>query len=161
MSRSVTLRLLLPGALLATFGCSRDPNVRKQKYFDSGEDYFAEGKYARRTSNIAMPSRSTLISPRLTTSSVKTTSNWESIPRRPETHSHRCPRSRQLRPLPISPTFWSPHRANPENNLKAANAHLDIIRDKLPNAPETHQAWATYDAAQNNIPDAIEKCGKP
>ena len=26
-------------------GCSRDPNVRKQKYFDSGEKYFAEGKY--------------------------------------------------------------------------------------------------------------------
>src|SRR6478752_356120 len=25
--------------------CSRDPNVRKQKYFDSGEKYFAEGKY--------------------------------------------------------------------------------------------------------------------
>ena len=26
-------------------GCSRDPNVRKQKYFDSGEKYFAAGKY--------------------------------------------------------------------------------------------------------------------
>ena len=26
-------------------GCSRDPNVRKQKYFDSGGKYFAEGKY--------------------------------------------------------------------------------------------------------------------
>src|ERR1700687_6189011 len=32
--------------LAATFtGCSRDPNVRKQKYLDSGEKYSAEGKY--------------------------------------------------------------------------------------------------------------------
>src|ERR1035441_4832351 len=47
MSRSVSVRLLLACALMAvTFtGCSRDPNVRKQKYFDSGEKYFAAGKY--------------------------------------------------------------------------------------------------------------------
>ena len=25
--------------------CSLDPNVRKQKYFQSGQDYFAKGKY--------------------------------------------------------------------------------------------------------------------
>ena len=46
MSRFVSLRLFL----LVLFssprsGCSRDPNVRKQKYFDSGEKYFAESKY--------------------------------------------------------------------------------------------------------------------
>src|SRR5262252_7662267 len=26
-------------------GCSRDPNVRKQKYFASGQQYFQQGKY--------------------------------------------------------------------------------------------------------------------
>ena len=26
-------------------GCSRDPNVRKQKYFESGQRYFEKGKY--------------------------------------------------------------------------------------------------------------------
>src|SRR5215475_14146570 len=26
-------------------GCQRDPNVRKQKYFESGQRYFQEGKY--------------------------------------------------------------------------------------------------------------------
>src|SRR5258708_25603027 len=47
MSRSVIVRLLLTCSLLAVLftGCSRDPNVRKQKYFDSGGRYFAEGKY--------------------------------------------------------------------------------------------------------------------
>jgi Tfp pilus assembly protein PilF len=47
MSRSVLFRLLLSWSVVAILftGCSRDPNARKQKYFDSGEKYFAEGKY--------------------------------------------------------------------------------------------------------------------
>src|SRR5438445_12910263 len=47
MSRSGVVRLLLVCSLAATLftGCSRDPNVRKQKYFESGERYFAKGKY--------------------------------------------------------------------------------------------------------------------
>ena len=35
--------VLLAGFVLG--GCSRDPNVRKQKYFDSGTRYFHAGKY--------------------------------------------------------------------------------------------------------------------
>jgi Tfp pilus assembly protein PilF len=43
-----TLIQFLGAVLLAGFvlgGCSRDPNVRKQKYFDSGTRYFHAGKY--------------------------------------------------------------------------------------------------------------------
>jgi Tfp pilus assembly protein PilF len=32
-------------ALVFTAGCSRDPNVRKQKYLESGKRYEASGKY--------------------------------------------------------------------------------------------------------------------
>src|SRR5215472_2318009 len=47
MSRLRTYRLLLSCCLVASLltSCSRNPNVRKQKYFDSGENYFAAGKY--------------------------------------------------------------------------------------------------------------------
>ena len=47
MLRSIAVRSLLVCSLVAALftGCSRDPNVRKQKYFDSGEHYFEEGKY--------------------------------------------------------------------------------------------------------------------
>ena len=38
------LLVLVSGALF--FGCSRDPNVRKHKYFDSGRRYFEQGKFA-------------------------------------------------------------------------------------------------------------------
>jgi len=37
--------VLLALCIIAT-GCSRDPNVRKQKYLESGQRYFKKGKYA-------------------------------------------------------------------------------------------------------------------
>jgi tetratricopeptide (TPR) repeat protein len=40
--RSAVILALLAVALA---GCSRDPNVRKQKYFESGQRYFAQEKY--------------------------------------------------------------------------------------------------------------------
>lgn len=51
--RPRTARLAAPAAalslaLLAT-GCNRDPNVRKQKYLESGQRYYNEGKYKEAT----------------------------------------------------------------------------------------------------------------
>ena len=47
MKSSLLLRVLfLIGCMAAMVtGCSRDPNVRKQKYFESGQRYYEEGKY--------------------------------------------------------------------------------------------------------------------
>src|SRR5271170_3824543 len=47
MRHSSILRLVLTVGFVATtfVGCSRDPNVRKQKYFESGERYFNKGKF--------------------------------------------------------------------------------------------------------------------
>ena len=41
------LRLVLSLGLIAVLsvGCSRDPNVRKQKYFESGQHYLDKGQY--------------------------------------------------------------------------------------------------------------------
>jgi Tfp pilus assembly protein PilF len=36
-------------ALLSSLGCSRDPNVKKQKYLESGNRYFEKGKYREAT----------------------------------------------------------------------------------------------------------------
>jgi tetratricopeptide (TPR) repeat protein len=42
---SFVILLTLCSAGLFVTGCSRDPNVRKQKYFESGKRYMAKGKY--------------------------------------------------------------------------------------------------------------------
>src|SRR5437870_11398208 len=47
MKHSSLLRLAVAVTLMVIFlaGCSRDPNVRKQKYFESGQRYYEKGKY--------------------------------------------------------------------------------------------------------------------
>src|ERR1700733_2329444 len=46
MSRSVVLRLLIVGFLVAALftGCNRDPNVRKQRFLESGNRYRDQDK---------------------------------------------------------------------------------------------------------------------
>jgi tetratricopeptide (TPR) repeat protein len=44
LARMIAL-LVVSLALVLTVGCSRDPNVRKQKFLDSGKKYEADGKY--------------------------------------------------------------------------------------------------------------------
>ena len=46
MSRSVSLRLLVVVLGISAFftGCTRDPNVRKQKFLESGNRYAKQGK---------------------------------------------------------------------------------------------------------------------
>ena len=39
--------------------------------------------------------------------------------------------------------------------MNQAKTHLDLLREKQPNNPETHEAWANYYAAQNNITAAM------
>ncbi|MGO9085999.1 MAG: tetratricopeptide repeat protein [Candidatus Sulfotelmatobacter sp.] len=45
MKRSITRLQILILITLFLAGCSRDPNVRKQKYLESGERYFAKAQY--------------------------------------------------------------------------------------------------------------------
>ncbi len=164
MSRSISVRLLLSCALIAATltGCSRDPNVRKQKYFDSGEKYFAAGKYRE--------------------AAIQYSNAVQIDPRFAQAHSQLAQAYLKLgdtnrafqelnRAVELAPDNYRAHTdianllvtvRNPDGTvtaefLKQAKVHLDILRDKLPNSPETHEAWANYYAAQNNIPAAMQE----
>jgi cellulose synthase operon protein C len=43
--RRLPLAAILVAVIVISVGCSRDPNVRKQKFLASGKNYFAQGKY--------------------------------------------------------------------------------------------------------------------
>ena len=164
MSRSVSVYLLLACSLLTALftSCSRDPNVRKQKYLDSGEKYFAEGRY--REASIQYLKRH---QDRLAIRSGPLRSRQSLLKLGDRSNAYQ----ELNRTLDLAPDNYQAHAdlANlldaarkpdgsaMEDALKQAKPHLDILREKQPNSPATHEAWAKYDAALNNNADAMRE----
>ncbi|HEX4785298.1 MAG TPA: tetratricopeptide repeat protein [Candidatus Sulfotelmatobacter sp.] len=164
MRRFVPLCLLLACCVVTSLftACSRDPNVRKQKYLDSGEKYFAEGKYREASIQYL---NAIQIDPRFAQAHYDLSQAYLK-----EGDGQRAFQE-LLRTVDLAPdnyrahtdlanlldTVRNPDGTAPEDTLKQARTHLDIIREKQPNAPETHEAWANYDAAQNQFPAAIQE----
>jgi len=161
MSRSLVVRLLTICSLLALLvGCSRDPNVRKQKYFDSGEKYFAEGKYREATiqySNaIQIDSRFAQAHYQLSQAYLKMGDQnraFQELNRAVELAPDNYKARTDLANMLV--TVRNPDGSPVLDTLKQAKTHLDYLREKQPNLPETHEAWANYYAAQNQMGPAM------
>jgi tetratricopeptide (TPR) repeat protein len=164
MSCSVSVRLLLACSLITGVftGCSRDPNVRKQKYLDSGERYSAEGKYREASiqylNAIQIDSRFAQAHYDLSQAYLKlgdTNRAFQELSRTVELAPDNYRAHTDLANLLDS--VRNPDGSSVPDMLKQAKTHLDVLREKQPNTPETHEAWANYDAAQNNIPAAMQE----
>ena len=167
MTRSISVRMLLACLLLAAIftGCSRDPNVRKQKYFDSGENYFAQGKYHEAAIQF---SNAIQVDPRFAQAHYELSQTYLKLDDKNRAFEELS------RTVDLDQTNYRAHTdlanllvgvRNPDGTpqadaLKQAKVHLDILRDQQPNNPETRQAWANYYAAQNNLDAAITEMDK-
>ena len=164
MSRSVSVRLLLACCVLTAIftGCSRDPNVRKQKYLDSGEKYAAEGKYREASiqylNAIQIDSRFAQAHYDLSQAYLKLGDSnraFQELSRTVDLAPDNYRAHTDLANLLV--TVRNPDGTPVEDTLKQAKGHLDILRERQPNSPETHEAWANYDSAQNNIAAAMQE----
>ena len=158
MSRFASIRVLLACSLLTLMftGCSRDPNVRKQKYLDSGEKYAAEGKYREAAIQFR---NAILIDSRFAQAHYDLSQAYLKLGDSNDAYQE------LNRTVELAPDNYRAHTdlanlligtRNPEY-LKKAEPDLKILREKQPNRPETHEAWANYDSAQNNIADAMRE----
>jgi tetratricopeptide (TPR) repeat protein len=155
MNRSFT-RLLPLCALVLFSACSHESNARKQKSFAAGEDAFSKGNYSEAVAQYS--------------EAIKIDSSF--------VQAHYKLSQAYLRMRDVNDAFQELKRTialDPDNyraqtdlanmliasrnpdNLKEAKLHLDILRAKQPNAPETHQSWATFDAAQGDLKSAIDE----
>jgi tetratricopeptide (TPR) repeat protein len=164
MSRSVAVRLLLSCCLVAALftGCSRNPNARKQKYFDSGEKYFAEGKYREA---VIQYSNAVQIDPRFAQGHSQLAQAYLKLGDTQRAYNELS------RTVELAPDDYRAHTdiANllsgarrPDGTpfpeyITQAKPHLDLLREKQPNNPETHEAWANYYAAQNKLGEALQE----
>jgi tetratricopeptide (TPR) repeat protein len=164
MSRFVSVRLLLACSLFTALftGCSRDPNVRKQKYLDSGDKYSAEGRYREASiqylNAIQIDSRFAQAHYDLSQAYLKlgeSSRAFQELNRTVDLAPDNYRAHADLANLLI--TVRNPDGSPVEDALKQAKTHLDILHAKQPDKPETHEAWSNYYSAQNNIKDATQE----
>src|ERR1700734_169711 len=157
MSRSVVVRLFLVGFFVAALltGCSRDPNVRKQKFLESGNRYFDKGKYreaAIQYSNaVQLDSGFAQAHFQLGQTYLKlgdSSRAFQELSRTVELDTENYRAHIDLANLLV-------HARNQDGSsnddyLKQARVHLDLLHEKQPKNPEGFEAWPNYYPAQNN-----------
>ncbi len=156
MSRPTSTSLLLTCSLLAAViltGCSRDPNVRKQKYFDSGEKYFADGKFREAAIQF---SNAIQVDPRFAQAHYKLGETYIRL-RDGQRAVGELARSVDLAPDNYQARADLANLYVSGRDLADAKPQLDALREKQPNSPDTHEAWANYDAAQNRLSEAMQE----
>ncbi len=171
MSRSVAVRLLLVGFLIPALftGCNRDPNVRKQKFLESGNRYRDKGKFREAAIQYA--------------NAIQVDARFaEAHFQLGETYLKLKDGNRAFtelsRAVDLAPDNYQAHNElanlliagahNPDGSrnqnydeyLKQARTHLDILHEKVPDSPDTHLAWANYYAAQDNLGTALQEMQK-
>src|SRR5207247_10849277 len=149
MKRSSLVPALIAIACLTGLptGCSRDPNVRKQKYFESGERYFAEGKYREAViqfRNATQVDSAFMAAHYQLAQAYLKIQDWQ--------HAY----SELSRTLELQPDNYKAHGeiANlliAGNELRMAQEHTTILAEKQPNDPDTHITLANLLAAQHKF----------
>jgi tetratricopeptide (TPR) repeat protein len=158
MSRSIALRLLLVGLLIPILftGCNRDPNVRKQRFLESGNRYRDQGK----TRESAIQYANALqLDPRFAEAHYQLGDAYLKL------KDYNRAYQELFRAVELAPDNY-PAQVDLANllisarDLKQAQPHLDLLREKQPNNPDTHLAWANLYAAQGNLESALQETQK-
>jgi tetratricopeptide (TPR) repeat protein len=158
MSRSVAVRLLLVGFLITALftGCSRDPNVRKQKFLESGNRYRDKGKFREAAIQY---SNAVQVDPRFAEAHFQLGETYLKL------KDYNRAYLELSRTVDLVPDNYQAHveLANlliSFHDLKQAQGHLDALRQEQPNNPDTHLAWAGYYAADNKLGSALQEMQK-
>jgi tetratricopeptide (TPR) repeat protein len=168
MSRSVAVRLLVVGFLVPALfiGCNRDPNVRKQKFLESGNRYRDKGKFreaAIQYSNaIQVDARFAEAHYQLGETYLKlkdANRAFLELSRAVDLAPENYQAHTELANLLIAGARGRDGSLN-QDYLKQAKTHLDILHEKQPDNPDTHIAWANYYAVQDNLGAALQEMQK-
>jgi tetratricopeptide (TPR) repeat protein len=161
MSRSAVVRLVLVGFLIPALftGCTRDPNVRKQKFLESGNGYRDKGKFREA---VIQYSNAIQVDPRFAEAHYQlgetylklgdVRRGYEELTRAIDLVPDNYPAQLDLANLLLT--------SRDPQDLKEAETHLDILRKQRPNYADTHIAWANFYATQGDLKSALQEMQK-
>jgi tetratricopeptide (TPR) repeat protein len=156
LASRLPLILALVACMLAA-GCTRDPNVRKQKYYESGQRYFEKGKYHEAAIQF---NNAVQIDPQYADAHYQLALTYLKL--------HQWNRGYQelSRVLEIDPNNYKA-QIDLANMLisagrykEAKEQHLDLVAREHPDDPDLHMALANYQSGIGNLAAALQEMQK-
>ena len=146
----VVAALCVLAALLAT-GCSRDPNVRKQKYVESGQRYFDKGQYREAAIQFQ---NAVQVDERFADAHYKLALTAMKLQQWPIAYQELS------KTVEIQPDEYAAHLDLANllilgRQYSDAKEHLDLLVQKQPDNPDVYVSQANYYAAIGNFSAAL------
>src|SRR5438034_1896630 len=137
----VSFALVLGCMAVFLAGCSRDPNVRKQKYFESGDRYFNKGKYPEAVSQYRNAAE---VDANFAAAHYQLAQCYLKLQDLQHAYSE-LSRTVELQPENYKARGDLANLLTLDSqpdHLKAAQEQVDVLMDKQPNEADTHIAAA-------------------
>jgi len=158
MRRFSVLRLILVLGMIAFLfsACHRDPNVRKQKFFKSGQEYFAQEKYREAAIQFQ---NATQIDPHYAAAHYSLAQAYLKLQQWTGAYQELA------RTIDIEPNNFPAHLEIAQlliagNQLKQAHEHIDLLLEQQPNDFKVHNAAATLLGAEGDLKGATDEAQK-
>jgi len=155
----VRVALVLSVVAALSTACSRDPNVRKQKYLESGERYYAKGKYREA---IIQYRNAVNVDPNFSAAHYQLAEAYLKL--QDLQHAY----AELGRTLELQPDNYKAHAeianllilSGQAESLKIAQDHVDLLKQKQPNDPDTHIAAGNLLSREQKYSEAISEMEK-
>src|SRR5271157_5870921 len=158
MRTPVGFRFILILTLIATTftGCSRDPNVRKQKYFKSGQRYFEKGKYRQAAIEFVNAIK---IDPGYAEAHHQLAETFLKLQQGRGAYQELA-RTVELQPENYQARIELANLLILGHDFPQAQEQTDLLLQKRPNDPLVHSLVSSLLAGQGNLSGAIEEMQK-
>src|SRR5271165_1352912 len=157
LSSSRRLILALPVVVSLLFSsCSRDPNVRKQKYFKSGQRYFEKEKYPEAAIEFVNAIK---IDPGYAEAHHQLAETFLKLQKGQGAYEELA-RTVELQPENYQARIELANLLILGRDFSQAQEQTDLLMQKLPNDPLVHSTASSLLAGQGNLSGAIEELHK-
>jgi tetratricopeptide (TPR) repeat protein len=152
-NRRLLLLLILGIWLLSFSACSRNPDARKQKYLDSGNRYFAQGKYHEAAIEFLNAIK---IDPQFAKAHYLLAETSIRLGAWPDAYRE-LRRTVEIDPGNIDAQIELGNLLIAAHSFAQAQAVVDDLLKRDANSPDAHVMQADLDAAQNNRQAALKE----
>jgi len=154
--RRLIVSLILVVSVLLFSSCWRDPNVRKQKYFQSGQHYFEQGQYPEASIEFINAIK---IDPHYAEAHYQLAETYLRL-QQGQRAAQEFTRTVELQPENYQVRIELVNLLILGHDFQPAREQTDLLLQKRPDDPLVHLAVSNLLAAQSNLSGALEEMQK-